>query len=146
MRGTIVITVAACLCALPLCAQNAADELIQLVRNNDLTTLKARLANGTDVNTRDPRGATLLIHAAAIGSPEAVKLLLDSGADANAKSQLEATALILGAGNAEKARLLIAKGADVNAHSKLSRPPLLIAASCDGCSGTVKLLLEKGAD
>ena len=146
MRGTIVITVAACLCALPLCAQNAADELIQLVRNNDLPTLKARLAKGADVNTRDARGATLLIHAAAIGSPEAVKLLLDSGADPNAKSQLEATALILGAANAEKTRVLLAKGADANARSKLGRTPLMIAASCDGCSTSVKLLLDKGAD
>ena len=109
--------------------------------------MKARLAKGADVvNTRDPRGSTLLMHAAAIGSPEAVKLLLDSGADVNAKNQFEATALILGAGNPAKARMLVEKGADVNAKSKLGRTPLMIAASCDGCSATVKLLLDKGAD
>jgi len=146
MRGHLVAAMAAFLCAVPLFAQNSAEDLIQLIRNNDLPTLKARLANGADVNTRDARGTTLLIHAAAIGSPEAVKLLLDSGADANAKNQLEATALILGAGNADKTRLLLAKGADVNAHSKLGRTPLMIAASCDGCSASVKLLLDKGAN
>ena len=98
------------------------------------------------MDTRDQRGTTLLMHAAALGSPEAVRLLLESGADVNAKNDLEATALILGAGNAEKARMLVEKGADVNAHSKMGRTPLMIAAGCDGCSATVQLLLDKGAD
>ena len=40
------------------------------------------------VDTRDQRGTTLLMHAAAIGSPDAVKLLLDSGADVNAKNEV----------------------------------------------------------
>jgi ankyrin repeat protein len=146
MRGLFLLGVAACVCVLPACAQNSAGDLIELIRGNDLPGLKARFAQGADVNTRDARGTTLLMHASAIGSPDAVKLLLDSGADANAKNELDATALILGASNIEKARLLVAKGADVNAHSKLGRMPLLIAASCAGCSPTVKLLLDKGAD
>jgi len=145
MRGFCVICISVCLSAVAT-AQSTADELIQAIRNNDLASLKARLAKGADVNTRDQRGSTLLMHAAAFGSPEAVKLLLESGAQVNAKNDLEATALILGAGNPEKARMLVEKGADVNAHSKLGRTPLMIAASCDGCSATVKLLLDKGAD
>ena len=145
MRGFCVIAVAACLSA-GAGAQSTADELIQDIRNNDLTALKSRLAKGAPVDTRDQRGTTLLMYAAAIGSPEAVKLLLGSGADVNARNDVEATALILGAGNAEKARMLVEKGADVNAHSKLGRTPLMIAASCDGCAATVKLLLDKGAD
>jgi ankyrin repeat protein len=145
MRGFCMITVAACL-SFVASAQSTADELVQDIRNNNLTSLKARLAEGATVDTRDQRGTTLLMHAAALGSPEAVKMLLESGADVNAKNDLEATALILGAGNAEKARMLVEKGADVNAHSKLGRTPLIIAAGCDGCSATVKLLLDKGAD
>jgi ankyrin repeat protein len=145
MRGFCVIAVAVCLSA-GASAQSTTDELIQDIRNNDLTALKSRLANGAAVDTRDPRGTTLLMYAAAIGSPEAVKLLLGSGADVNARNDLEATALILGAGNPEKARMLVEKGADVNARSKLGRTPLMIAAGCDGCSATVKLLLDKGAD
>jgi ankyrin repeat protein len=145
MRGFCLVCVAACLSAAGY-SQSNADEMIQAIRNNDLASLKARLAQGVDVNSRDQRGSTLLMHAAALGSPDAVKLLLQSGADPNAKNDLEATALILGAGNAEKARLLVEKGADVNAHSKLGRTPLMIAASCDGCAGTVKLLLDQGAD
>jgi ankyrin repeat protein len=145
MRGFCLITVAACL-PFVAAAQSTADELIQDIRNNDLTSLKARLAKGAPVDTRDQRGSTLLMHAAAIGSPEAVKLLLGSGADVNARNGVEATALILGAGDAEKARMLVEKGADVNARSKLGRTPLMIAAGCDGCLATVKLLLDKGAD
>ncbi len=145
MRGFWGIAVAVCLSG-GAGAQSTADELIQYIRNNDLTALKSCLAKGAAVDTRDQRGTTLLMHAAAIGSPEAVKLLLGSGADVNAKNDLEATALILGAGNPEKARMLVEKGADVNARSKLGRTPLMIAAGCEGCLSTVKLLLEKGAD
>src|ERR1035438_2887048 len=145
MREFCLVCVAACLSATAY-SQSDVCELQQLIRNNDLAALKARLAKGAGVDARDRRGSTLLMHAAAVGSAEAVKLLLDSGADPNAKNDLEATPLILGAGNAEKARMLVEKGADVNAHSKLGRTPLMIAASCDGCAGTVKLLLDKGAD
>jgi ankyrin repeat protein len=145
MRGSYVSVLALCLVA-GAQAQNPADELIKLIRADDLTALKARFAAGANVNTADSRGTTLLIHAAAIGSPDAVKLLLESGADAKAKNQLEETALLLGAGDIRKARLLTDAGADVNARSKLGRTPLMIAAACDGCAAAVKLLLEKGAD
>ena len=101
MRGFCVISITVCL-AVTACAQSAADELIQMIRKNDLASLKVRLAKGVDVNTKDSRGTTLLMHAAAIGSPEAVKLLLESGAEVNAKNEVEATALLLAAGNPER--------------------------------------------
>jgi ankyrin repeat protein len=132
--------------AAALSAQNTTDELIQAIRQNDLAGIKTRLAKDTDVNSRDARETTLLMHASAIGSPEAVKLLLDSGADVNAMSPLGSTALTLAADQPEKAALLIAKGANVNAATKLGRTPLMIASHCDGCSATVKLLLDKGAN
>src|SRR5260370_37471227 len=145
MRGFCVISIAVSLSA-AACAKTAADELIQTVRKNDLASLKSSLAKGAAVDTRDQRGTPLLMHAAAVGSPEAVKLLLDKGADVNARNELEATPLILAAGNVEKARMLVEKGAGVNAQSNLGSPPLIIAAGCDGSAPTVKLLLDKGAD
>src|SRR5437763_6365428 len=139
--------VAAVLCfAAAATAQNSPDELMQLIRINDLTTLKSRLAKGAGVNARDARGTTLLMQAAGFGTVDAVKLLLASGADVNAKNQFEMTPLLFGAANHEKARLLIEKGAGVNAKSKAGRTPLMIAAACDGCAPSVKLLLDKGAD
>jgi ankyrin repeat protein len=138
---------AACLGAVTtILAQNSSEDLIQAIRQNDVAGLKSRLAKGAAVNTRDSRETTLLMHAAAVGSPEMVNLLLDSGADVNAKNALGNTALNLAADQPEKVGLLMAKGADVNAATKLGRTPLLIAAHCDGCSSAVKLLLDKGAD
>src|SRR5690349_20698694 len=97
----------------PAWSQDSGD-LFQAIRNNDLASMKSRI-NRTTVNTRDKKGATLLMHAAAFGSPEAVRLLLDPGADVNAKNSFDATALMWAAGDPVKARLLIERGADVNA-------------------------------
>lgn len=127
-------------------AQNAADDLFQAIRNNDLAALKARLGQGADVNSRDKRDNTLLMQAVAFGSPETVKLLLERGADVHAKNAFDNTALILGANQPEKARLLLEKGADANAHTKQGQTALMVAATCDGCSETVRLLIAKGAD
>src|SRR5437868_15325896 len=114
MRGFCAICITFCLSAAAFAQGNAGD-LIQAIRNNDLRSLKASLAKGSGVvNTHDQQSSTLLMHAAAIGSPEAVKLLLESSADVNAKNEVEATALILGAGNPAKARMLVEKDADVN--------------------------------
>ncbi len=132
MRGLYATCIAMGLC---VCApaQNTAEDLVQLIRKDDLGTLRVRLGSGAKVEAADSRGTTLLMQAAAIGSPEAVKLLLDLGADAKAKNQLDETALLLAAGDLRKARPLVEKGADVNAKSKLGRTPLMIAAACDGC-------------
>jgi ankyrin repeat protein len=122
------------------------DVLFQAIRNGNLSTLRAQLAQGPDKNARDRRGATLLMHAAAFGTSEAVKALLDAGADVNARNSFDATALVWGAADEAKVRLLVEHGANVNARTKLGRTPLMVAAACDGCSETVRYLLSKGAD
>jgi len=136
MRGYCIAAAVLCLAAAAT-AQNSPDELMQLIRNNDLTALKSHLAKGADVNAHDARGTTLLMQAAGFGTVDAVKLLLAGGAGVNAKNQFEMTPLLFGAANHEKARLLIEKGADVNAKSKAGRTPLIIAAACDGCAPSV---------
>jgi ankyrin repeat protein len=69
--------------------------LFQAVRDGDLTQLKQSLT-ATDLNFRDRRGATLPMQAAAFGNLETLKLLLDRGADVNAKNDSAATALLWG--------------------------------------------------
>lgn len=96
----------AALCTKSLAEAQAPADLFRAVSDNDLKTLKT-----ADLTVRDERGNTLLTFAASFGTPEAVKLLLDRGADVEAKNQFEATALILGAADPVKARLLISKGA-----------------------------------
>jgi len=54
-------------------------EFYAAIRVNDLTTVRALLKSAS-VDTRDKRGATPLMYAAAIGSTEGMKLLLDSWA------------------------------------------------------------------
>jgi ankyrin repeat protein len=81
------------------------------------------------------------------GNPEAIKLLLDRGADPNAKEARQGqTALMwaLDQKHLDAARGLIEHGADVNAHSKNGFTPLLFAAK-QGDLDTVRMLLKAGA-
>jgi len=119
-------------------------ELFQAIRNDDLAFIRHNLSK-TQVDARDNRGATPLMHAAAFGSVESMKLLLDAGVDVNVKNDFGATALLWCARDGEKARLLIEHGADVNARSKQGRTPLMLASMRQGGSDVVALLLSKGA-
>jgi ankyrin repeat protein len=114
------------------------------IRDNDLITVRALPAS--ELQAKNRRGTTPLMYAAAFGSAEAVKLLLDKGANVNARNSFNATALLWCAGDPVKARMLVEHNADVNAQSTQGRTPLMIAARRDGNSSIVSLLLAKGAD
>ncbi len=126
-------------------AQSPSDQFYQAVRNNDLKTL-GTLVKSSDVNTKDSRGGTPLMYAAAFGSLDAMKLLVAAGADVNAKNAFDATALMGCATDLDKVRFLVEKGADVNAQSKPGRTALLIASGINGGSEIVRFLLDKGAE
>jgi ankyrin repeat protein len=124
-----------------------ADDWYNAVRGagSGLETLLVQ--NPALVNLRDRRGgATPLMHAAALGSIDSMRRLLDKGADVHAKSAAGATALMWAAADPAKARLLVERGADVNAISESGRTALLLAAMSDQSAGTVRLLLERGAN
>jgi ankyrin repeat protein len=140
-RGLVLFA----LSVLTVAAEEASDRYYQAIRNNDLTSLRALLKTA-DVNIKDQRGTTSLMHAAAYGSLDAMKALLSDGADVKNKNAFDATALLWSANDLAKVRLLVSKGADVNARSKQGRTPLIVAASYDGGSEVVKFLIEKGAD
>ena len=77
-------------------------------------------------NVALPEGETILMTAARTGQPEVVKLLLDAGADLNAREHwFGETALMWAAAenHAEAVRVLVEAGADVNARSKLLDVP-----------------------
>ena len=75
-----------------------------------------------------------------------MKLLLDSGANANGTNATGATALMWAATDIEKVRLLLSRGADVNVASQRGRTALQSAARSDGSAAIVRLLLDAGAD
>src|SRR6266545_5073612 len=128
------------------CAQPAAGDFYHAIRQDDLPRLRSMAATKAGANAADDRGTTPLMHAAAIGSGESVKLLLKAGANVNARNGLGVTALIFGAMDPVKVKLLVDAGADVNAVSKLGRTPLMIAAATPGSVESVRLLLAKGAN
>jgi hypothetical protein len=86
--------------------------------------------------------------AAYFGHEAAVKLLLEKGADFEAKDSTRSeTPLCLAASNGHEAviKLLLEKGADLEANDQLGQTPLSLAAK-NGHEAVVKLLLDKGAD
>ncbi len=123
---------------------DTAERAYQAIRNDDLASLRT-LIKASGVDARDKRGATPLMLAAAYGSLDAMKLLIDAGADVNAKNDFDATALLWCTYDLEKVRLLVNKGANVNTMSKQKRTPLLVAATHHGGAPVVKLLLDNGA-
>ncbi len=105
------------------------------------------LKGGANANITDPRGgATPLMYAAAIGSADAMKLLLDNGANANATNSTGATALMWAATDLEKVRMLLARGADVKIASQRGRTALQNAVRSDGSAAIARLLIGAGSD
>ena len=146
MNAFRFIAILLALTSLVCAADVTSRDFYNAIRQNDLGQLRHMTASGADVNLRDARASTPLMHAAAIGSIEAMKILLKAGADVNAKNGLDATALIWGASDPAKVRLLVEAGAGVNARSKIGRTPLLVAAGSPGSIDSVRLLLSKEAD
>ncbi len=93
------------------------------------------------------KGNPALIFAALYGHAEIVELLLERGADVNAKNDMENTALSYASeyGRHAVVKTLLEHGADVNGRYFLSITALMEAAE-NGQLEVVKLLLEHGAD
>jgi ankyrin repeat protein len=128
-------------------APATSDQFYNAIRSGDITQLTSLIQNGNDVNAKERRGgATPLMHAAAIGTVDAMRLLLDNGADLNARSAGGATALMWAVTDLAKVRLLVDRGVDVNVSSNLGHTALELAAMSDESGEIVRLLLTHGAD
>lgn len=124
-----------------------ADQMYAAIRSGDPARVGALLQAGADLNMKERRGgATPLMHAAAFGSVDTMRLLIDKGADVNARSAAGATALIWSVNDLAKVRLLLDHGANLNAASESSRTALLVAAMADQSAEIVRLLLSRGAN
>jgi len=126
-------------------AQLPSTDIYSAIRNNDLQKLKS-LTSGKNPGAPDDRGRTPLMLAASVGSLDAMKILVEAGADVNAPDTFGTTPLMFGIRDIAKVRLLLDAGARVNEKSKQNQTALLLAASNDGAIEIARLLVAKGAD
>jgi len=122
--------------------------LVEAAALGDSTTVKAFLSAGADLDG-DLTGSALW-WAAGNGQAEAVRLLLDGGADVNARVGRSVTALIQAAlmGRTEVVKTLLARGADVNAYDGRGAMALhaSLVSTVHGCKvDVVRALLAAGA-
>ena len=138
--------------------------LIDAIKQGETETVRLLFAQGADPNARETQvvvriglyssmmevpealAKTALILAIAGGHKQMVELLLDSGADINARSGAGDTALTWALGRDQRlevAKLLLDRGADTNAWG--FEPPLTIASTGNRID-QIKLLLDNGAE
>lgn len=101
--------------------------LLNAVLRNDLTAIQAALADGADVNARDPehQETPLML----TRSEAAARLPLDHGADINAQEDEGRTALMraVAAVSVDEVRRVLALGADPNLRDSNRRTALSLA-------------------
>ena len=105
------------------------DALHRAAQAGNIDGVKAALDAGADVNARDGRGWTALIHAANKGYTLLVDPLLGAGADTSVRAPDGATALFVAAlhGHAEIVAALLRAGADASVQGPKGRTPLEVA-------------------
>jgi ankyrin repeat protein len=131
----------------PAPADPKATQIMEALRSGDTPGFRKLLRENPDAVKRSGAGgSTPLAYAVLYGDVDAVKLVLQAGADVNARSEAGATALMFAADNLEKSRLLLQAGADPKARSADGRTPLLVACSWSQTYDVIKLLLDHGAD
>ena len=137
----------ACVLAMMAVAAMAQDpeKFYSAIRENNLAQLKALLDQKAGASVADDRGITPLMYAAETGSVDAMRLLIDRGADVNAQNAFGSTALMWSVADPAKVRLLLDHGAQVNLAARSGRTALIVAAFTNPSAEVVRLLLDKGA-
>ena len=122
-------------------------ELIAAVRKHDIASVKRILKSAPErVNGQDNGGSAPLHHAAGFGTLETMKLLIEAGAEVDARNDRNSTPLHWAVSDTGKIRLLLARGADINAKTERELTPLGLAAMQRFDIAPLELLLEKGAN
>jgi len=122
------------------------EQFTSAIRADNLAVLRQLATKPGSADVENNLHWRPLQYAALYGSTEALRILLESGADTEAAGQQGATALLYAASDLPKTMLLVAKGARVNAAAKDGTTPLMVATSVVGNTATVKYLLDHGAD
>ena len=121
--------------------------LIAAVRAGNRREIERQIAaHPNAVQGKDDSDSTPLHHAAGYGPLANVELLIDKGADVNAKNRRASTPLHWAIHDQAKVRLLLSKGADVNSKQAQGRTPLFLASMLGDSVPTIRLLLNSSAD
>ena len=116
-----------------------------------ISMVKQLIADGVDVNESDDWGFSPLHFAAAFNDePDVISLLLDAGADLNARDkEWKATPLHWAAWSNDNPGIIIALldgGADLNSRDGRNSTPLHAAAEQSNNPDVILALLDSGAD
>lgn len=172
-KSTVVFAICMAVLCLPGYSEPTPEQekertelLIQAIENNNVERAKLCIKLGANVNAPTYRESgksslttyktsdynvytyTVLIYAVEYNkSKDIIELLIKSGADVNANSTFDKTALMFAAknGNKDVADLLIKVGADVNAKDYFDYTALMFAA-IEGHKDIVGLLINSSAD
>jgi len=112
----------------------------------DAAMVDVLLRHGADANRPGAAGATALMWA--VPNPDKVRLLLDRGANVNARSDTGRTALLVAAafpGTADLLRLLLDRGADLRAQDRTGATALAFAVRSADVD-VVRFLVGRGLD
>ncbi len=141
----IPLLVSGLLLAQPAVAQSL-PPLLQAIKDNELPQVETLLKAGADIKTADSDSDNVLMYAALYSTVDCMQLLLQKGADPNAKNKLGETAILWCTHDLQKTKLLLDHKADVN--SKTTTGNTAFLAACVGPSQTemIRLMLQHGAD
>lgn len=121
--------------------------LIASVRAGNRSQIEQQIAASPEVvKGKDEGGSTALHHAAGYGPIDNLELLINKGADVNARNRNNSTPLHWAIHDQAKVRFLLSKGAEVNARQVQGRTPLYLTTMLGNSVPTMRLLFTKGAD
>ena len=136
----------------PYLAALSGADIWLAVASGDAAAVKAHIEAGADLEQRSDDGATLLSVAAVLGDAEVTALLLDAGADVNARNYANGSTALLAAaflGRAGVVKSLLAAGADPTLMSDDGGTPLTVAqldwTTTQYVAGMIQIPLEDEA-
>ena len=159
MNKTISLLASAALLILPLAtsAEEAAkkpapisqQEVVEAALYGKVETIKKALAQGYEIDSRDPEKRTALMYASFNGQTSIAKMLIEAGADVNAQDTVGTSALMFAASapsGSETVQVLLDAGAKINMIDNNEHFTALMWAAAEGQVENVKLLLKHKAD